>query len=146
MSASRPQPHARRGRAAPVLELADDHQDLSGRAGARRRLARRSRRGTVHALLGENGAGKSTLIKIISGVERPDSGTYRLFGRPADIRNPRQAMQTGISVVHQERNLVPTFTVGENVLLDRIVGDGRSPGRPAAGSMPTRCPSWRWSG
>jgi ribose transport system ATP-binding protein len=79
----------------------------------------------VHALLGENGAGKSTLIKIMTGVERPDEGTYRLFGAPVDIRTPRQAMQRGISVVHQERNLVPTFTVGENVLLDRVVGDAR---------------------
>jgi ribose transport system ATP-binding protein len=78
--------------------------------------------GTVHALLGENGAGKSTLIRIISGVERPDSGTYRLFGRPAEIHTPRQATQKGISVVHQERNLVSTFTVGENVLLDHVIG------------------------
>jgi ribose transport system ATP-binding protein len=79
--------------------------------------------GTVLALLGENGAGKSTLIKIISGVEPPDSGIYRLFGRPADIHYPRQAMKAGISVVHQERSLVPTFTVAENVLLERVVGD-----------------------
>jgi ribose transport system ATP-binding protein len=81
--------------------------------------------GTVHALLGENGAGKSTLIRIISGVERPDAGSYQLFGRPAEIRTPRQARRRGISVVHQERNLVPTFTVGENVLLDRVIGDVR---------------------
>jgi ribose transport system ATP-binding protein len=79
-------------------------------------------RGGVHALLGENGAGKSTLIKVIAGVERADSGTYLLDGRPAEIRNPRQAMQKGISVVHQERNLVPTFTVGENVLLEQVLG------------------------
>ena len=79
-------------------------------------------RGGVHALLGENGAGKSTLIKIIAGVEHADSGTYHLDGRPAEVRNPRQAMQNGISVVHQERNLVPTFTVGENVLLERVLG------------------------
>ena len=79
-------------------------------------------RGDVHALLGENGAGKSTLNKIIAGVEHADSGTYRLDGRPAEVRNPRQAMQKGISVVHQERNLVPTFTVGENVLLERVLG------------------------
>ena len=79
-------------------------------------------RGDVHALLGENGAGKSTLIKIIAGVEHADSGTYHLDGRPAEVRNPRQAMQNGISVVHQERNLVPTFTVGENVLLERVLG------------------------
>jgi ribose transport system ATP-binding protein len=78
--------------------------------------------GRVHALLGENGAGKSTLIKIVSGVEQPDRGAYKLFGSPAEIRNPREALKRGISVVHQERNLVPTFTVGENVLLDRVIG------------------------
>ena len=109
---------------APVLELAEITKTYPGvRALVDVSLALAP--GTVHALLGENGAGKSTLIKIISGVERPDSGSYKLFGHLADIRNPRQAMQKGISVVHQERNLIPTFTVGENVLLDRVIGDGR---------------------
>jgi ribose transport system ATP-binding protein len=78
--------------------------------------------GEVHALLGENGAGKSTLIKIIAGVERPDSGSYVLNGAATEIRNPRQALRLGIGVVHQERNLIPTFTVGENVLLERVIG------------------------
>jgi ribose transport system ATP-binding protein len=107
---------------APVLELEAVTKTYPGvRALSEVSLA--LRRGTVLALLGENGAGKSTLIKIVSGVERPDSGSYRLFGRAADIRNPRQAMKAGISVVHQERSLVPTFTVAENILLERIVGD-----------------------
>jgi ribose transport system ATP-binding protein len=81
--------------------------------------------GEVHALLGENGAGKSTLIKIIAGVERPDAGSYLLDGHVTDIRNPRQALRLGIGVVHQERNLIPTFTVGENVLLERVLGSAK---------------------
>src|SRR5213075_2079152 len=74
------------------------------------------------ALLGENGAGKSTLIKIITGVYRADQGSYRIGGELVEIANPRQAFASGIGVVHQERSLVPTFTAGENVLLERIVG------------------------
>jgi ribose transport system ATP-binding protein len=80
------------------------------------------REGEVHGLLGENGAGKSTLIKIIAGVYVQDQGTIRLDGKQVKFANPRQASAEGISVVHQERNNIPTFTVGENVLLDRIVG------------------------
>jgi ribose transport system ATP-binding protein len=109
---------------APVLELAAVSKSYPG-VRALRDVSLSLAGGTVLALLGENGAGKSTLIKIISGVERPDAGAYRLLGRPADIRSPRQAMKAGIGVVHQERSLVPTFTVGENVLLDRVIGDGR---------------------
>ncbi len=106
---------------APILELSEITKTYPG-VKALTDVSLSLQPGEVHALLGENGAGKSTLIKIISGVERPDSGSYRLRGNPVDIRNPRQAMHHGISVVHQERNLVPTFTVGENVLLERILG------------------------
>jgi len=77
-------------------------------------------KGKVHALLGENGAGKSTLIKIISGVISPDEGTMHINEQPVSFINPRQAFSSGINVVHQERNVVTTFTVGENILLDAI--------------------------
>ena len=73
--------------------------------------------GEVHALLGENGAGKSTLIKIITGVHEPDSGQILLDGEPLVVSGPREASHKGISVVHQERNLVKKFSVAENVLL-----------------------------
>jgi ribose transport system ATP-binding protein len=79
-------------------------------------------RGSIHALLGENGAGKSTLIKIITGLHRPDAGELVLDGRPIELMSPRQAMAAGIGVVHQERNLIPRFSVGENILLERIGG------------------------
>jgi ribose transport system ATP-binding protein len=76
--------------------------------------------GSIHALLGENGAGKSTLIKIVAGIHAPDSGTVSLDGRPVRFANPRQAAAGGLGVVHQERNLVTRFSVGENILLDRL--------------------------
>ena len=79
-------------------------------------------RGSIHALLGENGAGKSTLIKIITGVYRPDSGTLSLDGKPLHFNGPRDAIAAGVGVVHQERNLVPRFSVGENIMLERLEG------------------------
>ena len=76
--------------------------------------------GEIHALVGENGAGKSTLIKIITGVHLPDSGSMRLDGKPVSFRSPREAINAGIGAVHQERNLVPLFSIAENICLDRL--------------------------
>lgn len=78
------------------------------------------RPGEIHALLGENGAGKSTLIKIITGLYRPDAGAVRMAGAPVHLDSPQAAARAGISVVHQERNLIPQFTVAENILLERL--------------------------
>ena len=80
------------------------------------------RGGSIHALLGENGAGKSTLIKIITGVYRPDAGEMLLNGAPARFAGPRDAIAAGIGVVHQERNLIPRFSVGENIGLEHLGG------------------------
>jgi ribose transport system ATP-binding protein len=76
--------------------------------------------GEIHALMGENGAGKSTLIKIITGVHRPDSGAVKLDGGQVAFNSPRDALAAGIGAVHQERNLIPRFSVGENILLERL--------------------------
>ncbi|WP_108662858.1 sugar ABC transporter ATP-binding protein [Acuticoccus kandeliae] len=76
--------------------------------------------GSIHALLGENGAGKSTLIKIITGVHRPDAGTMRIDGEEVQFFSPRDAIARGISAVHQERNLIPRFSVAENIMLERL--------------------------
>jgi ribose transport system ATP-binding protein len=76
--------------------------------------------GEIHALMGENGAGKSTLIKIITGLYQPDSGRVLLDGKPVQFASPRDAIAAGISAVHQERNLIPRFSVGENILLERL--------------------------
>jgi ribose transport system ATP-binding protein len=81
--------------------------------------------GTIHALLGENGAGKSTLIKVVTGVYRPDGG--RLLSTGVDgtltevsFSGPLDAQRAGIGVVHQERNLVPAFSVAENIALQAV--------------------------
>ncbi|WP_158804013.1 sugar ABC transporter ATP-binding protein [Acidisoma sp. L85] len=80
------------------------------------------REASIHALLGENGAGKSTLIKIITGIHRPDAGELRLAGTPIELTSPRDAMAKRIGVVHQERNLIPRFSVGENIYLEQLAG------------------------
>jgi ribose transport system ATP-binding protein len=76
--------------------------------------------GSVHALLGENGAGKSTLIKIVTGIHTQDAGDVTMGGKPVRFANPRQAAAGGLGVVHQERNLINRFSVGENIMLDRL--------------------------
>ncbi len=75
--------------------------------------------GEIHAVMGENGAGKSTLIKIITGLYRPDTGRVVIDGKEVVFSSPRDAIAAGISAVHQERNLIPRFSVGENILLER---------------------------
>lgn len=73
--------------------------------------------GEVHALLGENGAGKTTLSNILSGIYRADAGEVRVDGKPCDFRNPAQAIEAGIGMVHQHFKLVETMTVAENIHL-----------------------------
>ena len=62
-------------------------------------------------LVGDNGAGKSTLIKVLSGVELPDSGEIRVEGQPVALRSPKSAMRLGIETVYQYNSLVPNMTV-----------------------------------
>src|SRR2546427_1942352 len=77
------------------------------------------RRGEIHALVGENGAGKSTLMNILYGLIHPDSGEILINGAPVKIGGPRDAIATGIGMVHQHFMLIPVFTVGENIMLGR---------------------------
>ena len=76
--------------------------------------------GSIHALLGENGAGKSTLIKIMTGVHKLDGGTMKIEGRAFSPQSTREAITSGVGVVHQERNLIPQFSIAENIFLERL--------------------------
>jgi L-arabinose transport system ATP-binding protein len=73
------------------------------------------RAGEVLALVGENGAGKSTLTRIIEGVFPPDSGQLKLAGRKTAFEGPAAAHAAGIRVIHQEPEIIPEVTVGENI-------------------------------
>lgn len=77
------------------------------------------RAGTVHALVGENGAGKSTLMKVLTGIEQPDTGTVELDGQQVRITDPAHGLALGISMIHQELAAVPELTVAENIYLGR---------------------------
>lgn len=77
------------------------------------------RHGEVLALVGENGAGKSTLMKLLAGIYTPDAGTFRLNGRELTIEGPRHAQELGISIIHQEFNLMPDLTVAQNIFIGR---------------------------
>lgn len=77
------------------------------------------KRGEIHALVGENGAGKSTLMKILAGIYIKDKGEILFDGEPFEAKHPMDALLKGISMVHQELDLVPDMTVEENVFCGR---------------------------
>ena len=73
--------------------------------------------GEIHAIIGENGAGKSTLIKMLYGLEQPSSGAILFNGNPIELRKPSEAIARGIGLVPQHLQLVPSFTVLQNIVL-----------------------------
>ena len=75
------------------------------------------RRGEIHALLGENGAGKSTLMSVLFGLYQPEEGTIKKDGRVVSIRDPNDANDLGIGMVHQHFKLVECFSVLDNIIL-----------------------------
>jgi ribose transport system ATP-binding protein len=77
------------------------------------------RPGEVHALVGENGAGKSTLMKILAGIYQPDAGRILFNGEVVEIPSPRAAQLLGVSIIHQELNLMPHLTVAQNIFIGR---------------------------
>lgn len=77
------------------------------------------RKGEVHALIGENGAGKSTLMKILLGIYHQDKGEIIYKGKPVHFKVPHDALQAGISMIHQEISLIPTVSVAENIWIGR---------------------------
>jgi ribose transport system ATP-binding protein len=101
---------------APLLEV----RDISKRFGATLALSDVKfdlRPGEIHALMGENGAGKSTLMKILAGVQPPDSGEILIDGENVTFATPRDAQSAGLAIIHQELNTVPSMTVAENLAL-----------------------------
>lgn len=78
------------------------------------------RPGEVLALVGENGAGKSTLMRLIEGVFSPDAGEIAVEGKPVSFAGPRSAHDAGIRVIHQEPEIVPHLTVGENIFIGHL--------------------------
>ncbi|CZF82716.1 Ribose import ATP-binding protein RbsA [Grimontia celer] len=75
--------------------------------------------GRVMALMGENGAGKSTLMKVLTGIHALDGGSIHYEGKAAAFKGPRDSQQAGISIIHQELNLIPELTIAENIYLGR---------------------------
>jgi ABC-type uncharacterized transport system ATPase subunit len=81
-------------------------------------------KGEIHALLGENGAGKTTLMNILCGLYRADEGEIRLNGKQVHIHNPRDMINFGIGMVHQQFMLIRPFTVAENMVFGLDTGLG----------------------
>ena len=77
------------------------------------------RAGEVHALMGENGAGKSTLIKVLCGIHKRDGGSVELFGKEVNFNNIAESQAAGISVIHQELNMMGHLTVAQNMFIGR---------------------------
>lgn len=75
------------------------------------------KKGEVMALIGENGAGKSTLMKILSGVHQKDSGRIFFDNKEVNIHTPKDSQNLGISVIHQELNLMPNLSIAENIFI-----------------------------
>ncbi len=112
-----------------VLEMRDVCKSFPG-VKALDHAQLRLRPGTVHALMGENGAGKSTLMKCMFGIYTMDEGEIYIDGEKTTVRDPLEAWDKGISMVHQELQPIPARTIGENIFL------GRYPMKKALGFIP----------
>ena len=100
----------------PVLEM----MHVSKQFGVTLALADVSlelRRGEIHALLGENGAGKSTLIKIMTGIQRQDSGEILIAGAPVRVTSSQDAQRLGVAAIYQEPMIFPDLSVAENIFI-----------------------------
>jgi general nucleoside transport system ATP-binding protein len=110
--------------ASPLLELSGVTKRF-GTILANRDVDFRLHRSEVVGLLGENGAGKTTLMNIVFGLYRADKGTIRIEGRLVDIASTAVAIANGISMVHQEPQVVSRHTVLENIIAGEAGRHGR---------------------
>ncbi len=101
---------------APILDVRNVTKRFPGVL-ANDRVSFSLNEGEILAFLGENGAGKSTLMNILYGLYTPDEGEVTIRGKPADIHEPNDAIAIGIGMVHQHFQLVPVFTVAENIVM-----------------------------
>ena len=81
--------------------------------------------GEVHALVGENGAGKSTLMKVLTGIHQQDEGEITYLGSPYSVKNIGESQQLGISMIHQELNMMNHLTVAQNMFIGRESMNGK---------------------
>jgi simple sugar transport system ATP-binding protein len=102
--------------AAPLIEFRNITKRYGGLY-ANRDVSLQAAKGEIHAVAGENGAGKTTLMHVLFGRVRPDGGSILLRGRPVRFRSPRDAIRSGIGMVHQNILIFPQLTVLENIVL-----------------------------
>lgn len=101
-----------------VLDMLDIDKLFTG-VHALKKCSLNLRKGEINALVGENGAGKSTLMKILTGIYQRDSGDIIYNGKKVNFKNPRESQLAGISIVHQELNLMNHLTVAQNIFIGR---------------------------
>ncbi|HOO27867.1 MAG TPA: sugar ABC transporter ATP-binding protein, partial [Lachnospiraceae bacterium] len=101
-----------------ILEMKDIDKSFPG-VHALNHCSFSLKEGEIHALVGENGAGKSTLVKIMTGIYSDYEGEYSYDGQPVHFHNIREAQYAGISMVHQELNMMNDLTVAQNIFIGR---------------------------
>jgi len=101
-----------------ILEMKNIDKRFSG-VHALKSVSMELKKGEVHALMGENGAGKSTLMKVLCGIHKRDGGGITLFGEPVEFNNIKDSQDAGISIIHQELNMMNHLTVAQNIYIGR---------------------------
>lgn len=101
-----------------VLQMIDIDKRFQG-VHALKKCSLELRKGEVHALVGENGAGKSTLMKVLTGIYQADAGKIIYHGEEVQFKSPKEAQEAGISIVHQELNLMNHLTAAQNIFIGR---------------------------
>ncbi len=109
----------------PILEIINISKTFPG-VRALDQVSMIVEKGQIHAVMGENGAGKSTLMKCIFGLYKQDEGEILLEGKPCNFTHPKEALHSGISMIHQELQNIPTQSVMENIWIGRIPYKGKN--------------------